>query len=184
MLIAVSTAHCGDGQVSEQYQRPKVWPKPTPPPDASPVYHDVKEAAPTEEEIERADREHNDVLERDIADAFASRDVQKREAVIVFLLPELLQVAPERVLKLIDRQKPGADREQLLTEVARLWASQDVDAAANWIKTLKGQEQREAVVTAVSELAPFEPAQAAGLAQKFGLEKDEKLRRLLTDVRN
>ncbi len=177
LLIAVSTAHCADS--SESYQRPKIWPKPTPPPDASPVYHDVKERALTEEEIEDDAASYYPRLERQFTAGLKSSDAQKREAAMVFLLPELLQVEPQRVVNLHERLEPGATRDVLRTEVARLWANQDLPAAMRWMKSLEEREQRLAVYEAVDSLIAFEPGQAMSLIREFGLERDERLRKLL-----
>jgi hypothetical protein len=182
LMIAVSTAHCGDS--SESYQRPKVWPKPTPPPDASPVYHDVKERAQTEEEIEDDAATYYSRLERQFTEGLKSTDAQKREAAMVFLLPELLQVEPKRLVDLHESLEPGATRDVLRTEVARLWANQDLPAAARWMKSLEDKEQRLAVYEAVDSLLAFEPGKATALIREFGLERDERLRKLLATLRN
>jgi hypothetical protein len=182
LLIAVSTAHCGDS--SESYQRPKIWPKPTPPPDASPVYHDVKERAATEEEIDDDAASYYPRLERQFTEGLKSADAQKREAAMVFLLPELLQVEPKRVVDLHDSLEPGAVRDVLRTEVARLWANQDLPAAIRWMKSLDEKERRLAVYEAVDSLLAFEPAQAMSLIREFDLERDERLRKLLATLRN
>lgn len=182
LLISVGTAHCSDS--SESYQRPKVWPKPTPPPDASPIYHDVKERAPTEEEIEDDAASYYSRLERQFTEGLKSADAQKREAAMVFLLPELLQVEPKRLVDLHAGLEVGSTRDVLRTEVARLWANQNLSAAMRWMKTLDEKEQRLAVYEAVDSLLAFEPAQAAALIREFGLERDERLRKLLATLRN
>jgi hypothetical protein len=98
----------------------------------------------------------------------------------VYLLPELLQVEPERALNLLARTGPGARGELLRHEVARLWIAQDPAAATRWLKSLEGEQRRAAVLTAVTELAPHEPARALQLAREFALDKDESLRQLLS----
>ena len=182
LLISISTAHCRDA--SESYQRPKVWPKPAPPPDASPVYHDVKEHVPDEEEIEDDAATWNSRLERQFSEGLKSSDPRRREAAMVFLLPELLQVEPKRVVDLHKSLEPGATRDLLRTEVARLWAHQDLRAAMSWMKALEEKERRLAVYEAVDSLLAFDPAQAAALVREFGLERDERLRKALATRRN
>jgi hypothetical protein len=181
LFVSLGTAHCAD-ESAGTYQRPKKWPKPTDPPPASPVYHEVREPVPDEAQIERAAREHYAKLEREIAQALEASDADRREAVIVYLLPELLQVEPDRVLNLMARAGPGARGELLRHEVARLWIARDPYAAVRWMKSLEGEQRRAAVLTAVAELAPHEPARALQLAREFALDEDESLRQLLSAV--
>jgi hypothetical protein len=183
MLIAISSAHCAD-PLEGTYERPKVWPKATPPPDASPIYHDLKERVPDEEEIEDDAASYYGRMAHEIAESLGSGDAQKREAAMVFLLPELLQVEPKRVVDLHGGLGAGAARDTLRTEVARLWANQNLPAAIAWMKTLEEKERRLAVYEAVDSLLAFEPGQAMALIREFGLEKDEKLRRLLASLKN
>jgi hypothetical protein len=179
LLVSLGTAHCAD-ESAGTYRRPKQWPKPTDPPPASPVYHDVREPVPDEAELAQAASEHYAKLEREIAQALEASDSDRLEAVIVYLLPELLQVEPERVLNLLARSGPGARGELFRHEVARLWIAQDPAAATRWLKSLEGEQRRAAVLTAVTELAPHEPARALQLAREFALDKDESLRQLLS----
>src|SRR3982750_4592205 len=79
----------------------KPYPKATPPPPDSQVFTDVKGPVPDEREIEAQARDHNAQLERLIERALMGRDPQQREAVFTFLLPELLQVEPERVVAMV-----------------------------------------------------------------------------------
>lgn len=170
MLIAASSAHCAD-PLEGTYERPKVWPKPTPPPDASPVYQDVKERVPDEEDLEDDAASYYGRMQRELGESLKSSDAQKREAAIVFLLPELLQVEPRRVVDMYDGLAPGAARDVLRTEIARLWASQDFPAAVAWMKSLEGKERQLAAYQAVDSLLPYEPARATSLIREFGLEK-------------
>jgi hypothetical protein len=178
LLVSFGTAHCADDTTGTM-KRPKVWPKATEPPPASPVYQDVRDEVPDEQDIERAASEHAARVEGEIEKSLDSNDPGRREAVIVFLLPELLQVEPERVRNLVSRAGSGAKGDLLRLEVARLWVSQDPGAALNWMRTLEGDDRRAAVLAAVAELAPHEPGRALQLAREFSLEKDESLRRLL-----
>jgi hypothetical protein len=161
-------------------KRPKVWPKPTEPPPASPDYHDIKESVPSEEDIERDASEHSAVSEREIERALLSGNAQEREAAFVYLLPELLQAEPERVLGLMARLEPGDPRNTLQGEVVQLWVHQDSSAAMRWMKSLDEPERRAAAIVAVTALAPFEPAQASAIAREFDVGSDEMVRRLLS----
>ncbi len=160
--------------------RPKVWPKPTEPPPASPDYHELEERVPSEEDIEREAGEHNAVLERHIERALLGNDAQEREAAFVYLLPELLQVDPDRVVGLMSRLKPGEARDTLRTEVAQLWVHQDPAAAMRWMKSLDEPERRGAAIVAVTALAPYEPVQANTIAREFDVRSEETVRRLLS----
>jgi hypothetical protein len=178
-LITLSTA-CSP---EEGYKRPKVWPKPTEPPPASPIYHDVDEKMPSEEEIERAAGEYYSILETELERALMGNDLVRRETVFVHILPELLQVEPDRVIALHARLKPGEPRETLGTEIAQLWASSDAPAAARWMRTLEEDERRSAAMAAVTTLAPWEPRAALQIADEFDLEKEKTLRELLAPLR-
>jgi hypothetical protein len=177
-LITLSTA-CSP---EEGYKRPKVWPKPTEPPPASPVYHDVDERVPTEEDIERAAGEYYAILEAELERALMGNDLVRRETMFVHILPELLQVEPERVVGLHARLK-GEPRQTLATEIAQLWASSDAPAAARWMRTLEDDERRSAAVAAVTTLAPWEPRAALQIADEFELGQEKALRELLAPLR-
>jgi hypothetical protein len=177
--LYASDSQAKKGAVPEAYQRPKVWPKPTDPPPASPIYHDLDEPVPGEADIERDVRGLNAWLERETESAILSGDPQRWEYAMVFLLPELLQVEPVRVTALLARLKAGKVRDTFRDEVARLWTSQDLRAAMGWMKTLEGADRRAAVIEGVLYLAPIEPGQAVMLAGAFELSRDESLRKLL-----
>src|SRR4051812_39018047 len=120
----------------------KPYPKATPPPPASTVFRDLKEPVPDERQIEAQARDHNAQLERLIERALVARDPQQREAVFTFLLPELLQVEPERVVALVARLEPGEARDVLRDEVAQQWITRDRDAAIRWMKSFEDQGER------------------------------------------
>src|SRR4051812_313669 len=139
----------------------KPYPKATPPPPASQKFTDLKEPVPDEREIEAQARDHNAQLERQIERALAARDPQQRETVFTFLLPELLQVEPERVVSMVARQEPGEARDVLRDEVAQQWITRDRDAAIRWMKSFEDQgEQLHAARVAVESLAAIAPEQA------------------------
>jgi hypothetical protein len=184
LLVSLGTAHCANDETAGTMERPKVWPKATEPPPASAVYHDVREDVPDEAELERAASEHAARVEGEIDRSLDLSDPNRREAVIVFLLPELLQLEPGRVRNLVARAGSGAKGDLLRLEVARLWISQDPGAAVDWLKSLEGDGRRAAVIAAVTELAPFEPVRALQLAREFSLEKDDSLRKLLSHAAN
>ena len=173
-------AACGS---EDGYKRPKVWPKPTEPPPASPIYHDVDEKILTEAEVDSATGEYYNILEAELERALMGDDLVRRETVFAHILPELLQVEPDRVVGMHARLKPGEPRRILSSEIAQQWASRDPPAAARWMRTLEGDERRSAAVAAVTTLAPWEPRAALRLADEFGLEKEEGLRKLLTSLR-
>jgi hypothetical protein len=155
----------------------KPWPKPTPPPPASPIYHESREHAPDEEEIAMQASTRNQVVEQEIERALLDGDPQRREAVFTFLLPELIQVDPKRVVALFERQKPGEPRDTLRTEIARQWTARDLDAAVAWMKSLDERERRASADTAVESLAPYAPAVANRLAQEFDLRETKSAAR-------
>jgi hypothetical protein len=185
-LLLVSTA-CSPEDAARRpeqgtYQRPKVWPKPTEPEPASPIYHDVDEKVPTEEEIGRDMADHNAQLEAAVEGALENGDMLVRETVFVHVLPELLQVEPKRLIDLHARLEPGEARTTLRNEIAQLWASKDPAAASRWIKSLGENERRAAAATAVTTIVAWDPRTAATLAAEFGLDRDDGIRKLLKSV--
>jgi hypothetical protein len=155
---------------------PRKWPKPTPPPPPSPIYLESNEKVPTEQEIARDIEEHGARLEYEIDQALDGRSEQRREEVFVFLLPELLQTEPERVVAMLARRDAGKARDRLRQEVTRQWVVLDQEAAARWIKTLDGEERRDSTRLAVATIQPIDPGQAQGLGRELGYdEKREHL---------
>jgi len=149
----------------------KPYPKPTPPPPASPIFNESPERAQTAEEIDRDLREHDDRVEREIEKALLSDDAQRLEAAFVFLLPELLQVAPDRVTAMVARQAPGRARDTLCTDVTRQWIATDAGSAIAWIKSLDGDDRRASAMTAVNWIAAHDPEAAIRLADELGIRK-------------
>lgn len=178
-LLLLSTA-CSSEE--EGYKRPDIWPKPTDPVPASPIYHDIKEKMPSEEEIARDAAEHNASLEQAVESVLKDGDMLERETVFVYVLPELLQVEPQRLVDLHARLEPGEARDTLRTEIAQLWASSDPPAAVRWMKTLKDDERRAAAVVAVTTLAPWDPHTAVALAKDFELTDDGGVSKLLRTI--
>jgi hypothetical protein len=169
-LIAIGSA-CWIGAREPPTRKP--YPKATPPPPASPIYTESRESAPSLEDIEREAREHDARLETDIERALHSRDATARETAFVFLLPELIQVAPDRAVALVARQKPGEPRDVLRMEVARQWITRDRDAAMRWIGSLEEPERGAAAHDAIRELTPVAPEQAILVADAFGIGRDD-----------
>lgn len=164
------------------YVRPKIWPKPTEPEPASPIYHEVDEWIPSEEDIAREARDHNALLTEELARALSTKDLIRRETVFVHILPELLQVEPQRLVELHARLEPGDSRELLCTEMAEQWSSSDPVAAARWMKSLEKEERHSAAVAALTNLVSREPATALLLADALDLEKGDPVRRLLAPL--
>jgi hypothetical protein len=183
LLIAAIGLSLGTACAPNANEGRRHWPKPTPPPDASPVYQDVDEHIPTEEEIARDAEQHPARLEAQIESALLKGDAGKREIAFTFFLPELLQVEPSRVLDLFARLEPGQPRDLLRNEMARQWVGRDSQAAVSWMKSLQGAERRAAVVVAATELAPWAPQEAIQLVEEFGLGHEEPLRKLLSSLR-
>jgi len=147
------------------------WPKPTPPPPPSPIYTPSNERVPTAEEIALQAQGHNQMLELVIERALVVNGPQQRETAFTFLLPELIQVEPKRVVDLVARQKPGEARDVLRSEVARQWIAQDPEAAVAWMKSLSNDERRATARAAVDAIAAHSPDEAIELADEFGLGK-------------
>jgi len=173
-LVAATLAGIGTAfWLSASEARNKPWPKPTPPPPASPVFTPSKEHAPSAEEIERAAQSHYQQLELAIERSLVAKDPQQRETAFTFLLPELLQVEPQRVVALVAKQEPGEVRDLLRDEVARVWIQTDERAAVNWMKSLGEAERNSAANTAVAAIASRDPAGAIELADELGVGRDD-----------
>ena len=110
------------------------------------------------------------VIER----ALVSGNPQQRETAFAILMPELLQIDPQRAVAMLARQQPGEARDVLREEVARQWVARDRDAAIDWMKSLESSvEQRAAAQVAVSSLAAIDPGQAIYVADQFGIGQDD-----------
>jgi hypothetical protein len=168
-LLTAALACVGVAFLLGAKEQRKPWPKPTPPPPPSPIYHESRERVPTEKEIANQASTQYQRLELQIEGALAARDAERREAVFTFLLPELIQVEPQRVVDLLGRLKPGEARETLRTEMARQWVARDIGAAVAWMKSLDEDERRASAAAAVASIAPYDPAGAIRIAQEFGL---------------
>ncbi|HET9475227.1 MAG TPA: hypothetical protein VFO82_15110 [Steroidobacteraceae bacterium] len=169
-LVAIGTA-CWLSATEPASRKP--YPKATPPPPPSDVYTPSKEPAPTSKQIEQALREHDAMLAMVIERALVSRDPRQRETAFAILMPELLQVDPQRVVAMLARQQPGEARDVLRDEMARQWVVRDRDAAVDWMKSLLSEERRNAAQTAVSSLAAIDPGQAIYVADQFGIGDDD-----------
>jgi hypothetical protein len=176
-LVAITVvalfASIGSAYYLDAREPKKPYPKATPPPPPSDVYTPSKERAPTAEEIERQARDHNARLGLEIERALAARDPHQRETAFTFLLPELLQVDPARVVEMVARQEPGEARDALRTEVARQWITRDREAAVGWMKSLQNEAERQhSAEAAVTSLAAIAPGQAVEVADQFGIGRD------------
>jgi hypothetical protein len=176
-LLAIGTAYWLNA--SEPRRK---WPKATPPPPPSPIYHEVKEPVPTEQDIARQAEEHTARLQSEIERALDGRDEDRIQAVFVFLLPELIQLEPHRVVAMVAAREPGKVRDRLRTEVARQWVLKDQRAATEWIKSLEERERRAAAKVAVTELQPIDPLQATLFAKEFAADGVEQAREQLTSL--
>ncbi len=148
----------------------KPWPKATPPPPPSPIYTPSNETAPSEAEIVEMARDHNQRLEDTLGRALYAKDAAQREAAFTFVLPELVQVDPDRVVAMVENLEPGEARNTLRTEVTRQWIARDPDAAVRWMKTLPEDEQQASVRAAVESIVAHSPAEAAELSRQFGMK--------------
>jgi hypothetical protein len=106
--------------------------------------------------------------------ALAARDPKQRETAFAFLLPELIELQPERLTAMVARQEPGEARDALRDEVVRQWIVRDRDAAIAWMGSLENEAEREASATlAMRTLAATSPAQAIEVADQFGIGRDD-----------
>jgi len=132
------------------------------------------ESAPSGPESSSSTAERSERLALEIESALVARDPQQRETAFNFLLPELLQLEPARVIAMVARQEPGETRDALRDQVARQWIARDRDATVRWLHTLPGEtERREAASAAVASLAASAPGEAIHVADEFGIGRDD-----------
>jgi len=177
-LVAVTVialfATIGSAYWLDAREPKKPYPKATPPPPPSQVFTPAKEPAPTAEQIEAEARDHNATLALQIERALYARDPRLRETAFTFLLPELLQVEPQRAVDMVARQEPGEARDALRDEVARQWITRDRDTAIRWIESFENEaERRASSQVAVRTLAAVAPEQAIYVADKLGVGRDD-----------
>jgi hypothetical protein len=175
-IVAVSVvalfAAAGTAYRLDAREPKKPYPKATPPPPASNVFTESSEPVWSEEQIEARARDHNARLEQQIERALAARDPQQRETVFTFLVPELLQFEPGRLVALFARQQ-GEPRDVLRDELARQWITRDRDAAIQWMKSLEDEHERtRAAQSAVDSLSAIAPEQAIYVADQLGVGRD------------
>lgn len=148
------------------------WPKPTPPPPASPIYQESGEAVPDEHEIAAEAASHIERVALGLQRALVSKDADAREAAFTFLLPELVQIDPQIVVDMIAAHEPGELRDTLRTELARQWIQRDRDAAIRWMKSLDVAERRASGRVAMREVYPLSREQASYIAKELGIGPD------------
>ena len=156
--------------LSAHERRLPPWPKATPPPPPSSIYTPSAERVQTAAEIALQAEGHNQMLELEIERALASGDAQYRETVFTFLLPELIQVEPKRVVEMLARQQPGGARDLLRTEIAQQWIARDAAAAIAWMKSLDESERRASAKAAVASIAFHDPDTASVIADELGVD--------------
>jgi hypothetical protein len=164
LFSAVGSAYYLDAREPRQ-----PYPKATPPPPPSPLFTPSKEPVPDERQIEALARDHNAHVEQAIEGALRARDPLRLEAAFTFLLPELLQLEPERAVGLVARLEPGEARDALRDEIARQWITRDRDATIDWLKSFGDERERaHAVRQAIDALVAIAPEQAGYVAEQFG----------------
>jgi hypothetical protein len=133
------------------------------------VFEQSTEPVPTEEEIARDAEQHSARVQEAIERSLQAADADAREAAFVFLLPQLLQLEPDRVVTMVARQE-GRARQLLRREVARQWVGWDVPAAVRWIRGLEGAERRETAQIAVTTLATYDLPTALWMVEELDVD--------------
>jgi hypothetical protein len=123
----------------------------------------------SEAEISKQADGHNQQLEMELTGALADRDVHRREAAFTFVLPELVQVDPQRVVAMVANLRPGEPRDTLRSEMTRQWIVKDPTAAVRWMKSLPDDERQASAATAIASIAAHSPEEAKELAAVFGV---------------
>ncbi len=134
----------------------------------------VVELPATVAELSAADHARAQQIAFGIERALVARDPRQRETAFAFLLPELIELYPERVVVMMAKQEPGETRDALRDEVVRQWIVRDRDGAVAWMGSLEDKTEREASATlAMRTLAATSPADAIEVADKFGIGRDD-----------
>jgi hypothetical protein len=136
--------------------------------DASPAM-----LAPPATQPDRPAPERHRELALAIERALVAADPHQRETAFAFILPELIEQDPQRVVAMVARQEPGEARDTLRNEVARQWITRDRDAAVAWMKSFDVAEREPSATIAVRTLAASAPAQAIFVADQFGIGRDD-----------
>jgi hypothetical protein len=136
--------------------------------DASPAI-----PAPPAAQPDRPAPERHRALALAIERALVAADPQQRETAFAFILPELIEQDPQRVIAMVARQEPGEARDSLRDEVARLWITRDRDAAVAWMMSFDVAEREASATIAVRTLAASAPAQAISVADQFGIGRND-----------
>jgi hypothetical protein len=129
--------------------------------------------APPAAQLDRPAPERNRELALAIERALVARDPKQRETAFAFILPELIDQDPQRVIAMVARQEPGDARDTLRDEVARQWITKDRDAAVAWMKSFDRAESEASATIAVRTLAAIAPSQAIYVADQFGIGRSD-----------
>lgn len=109
----------------------------------------------------------------EIERALIASDPHQRETAFNFLLPELIEADPAKVVAIVERQQPGEVRDALRDEVTRLWIQSDREAAVEWMRTLEEGDRKASAAIAMRALAASSPALAIEVADQFGVGRDD-----------
>src|SRR5688572_381873 len=112
--------------------------------DASPAI-----PAPHAAQPDRPAPERHRELALAVERALVAADPQQRETAFAFILPELIEQDPQRVVAMVARQEPGEARDSLRDEVARRWITRDRDAAVAWMQSFDVAEREASATIAV-----------------------------------
>jgi hypothetical protein len=129
--------------------------------------------APPAAQRDRPAPERHRELALAIERALVAADAQQRETAFAFILPELIEQDPQRVVAMVARQEPGQTRDTLRDEVARQWITRDRDAAVAWMQSFDVAEREASATIAVRTLAARAPAQAITVADQFGIGRND-----------
>jgi hypothetical protein len=148
-------------------------PIPAPAPQALASFTPPAERTSSAEDIQRPGA-RTQKLALEIERALVSSDPRQREIAFNFLLPELIETEPGRVIAMVARQEPGEARDALRDEVTRQWITQDRAAAIAWMGTFENEAERQASATiAMRTLAAIQPASAIAVADQFGIGRND-----------
>lgn len=116
------------------------------------------------------ERDDGTTLIRNIERVLVSVDADERERVLEKDLPALVARDARSAGVLVERSEPGLVRDALRTRVARLWASQDLNGAMDWVSALGDSGERQlAAADVAAEVATSDPATALEVLDVFGV---------------
>lgn len=144
------------------------------PPPAEASFAASAARATTPAEFRDAPPTRNEQIALAIERALVARNPHQRETAFAFLVPELIELDPDRIVAMVARQEQGETRIALRDEVVRAWIVRDRAAAVEWLSTFEDEGERKAcAMIAMRTLAASSPPLAIEVADQFAIGRGD-----------